>query len=143
MATRSTLHIMTNNYEGITWYDLYRHWDGYPEEAGRKLANLIKQSDDTKELLRKVLQVNTGKRFGKIDYCWELSDGDHSDKEWIYEIRPKTIKVTQKLLDTKGTEVVKFDGNYQQYRDYIAGLLKPYYKRVKEWNKKYNKKGVA
>ena len=143
MATRSTLHIMTKDWNGTQWYDLYRHWDGYPEVTGAVLAKLIKQSDDTDELLRKVLQVNTGKYLNKKDYCWELTSSEHDDREWSYEIRPKTIKVTQKLLDTKGTEVVRFDGNYQQYRDYIAGLLKPYYKRVKEWKKNINQKGTA
>lgn len=81
MGTRTNINIQFK--ETNIW--LYRHYDGYIEEAGYNLVINLAHSENSQDFLKRLLAEKTkvGLYSDKRD-IYELTCGEHDDIEFLY-----------------------------------------------------------
>jgi hypothetical protein len=97
MATRCNVKIVDS--KGQTQW-LYRHWDGYPQETGNNLMQIIGTVGPTAspKTLTEAILGEKYKEDGRPIY--ETTTGQHGDIEWLYtiEFTGKAIVLSQKQI---------------------------------------------
>jgi len=71
MSTRCNVKIKMG--KTVVWF--YRHHDGYPSETGADLYGKIADSKNFTDMIQNLLN----------DACYEITDQQHGDIEWMYE----------------------------------------------------------
>lgn len=76
MSTRCNVKIKMG--ETVVWF--YRHYDGYPSETGADLYTKIADAKNFTDMIQILLN----------DDCYEITDQQHGDIEWMYEFNWET-----------------------------------------------------
>ena len=143
MSTRSTLTIKTDT----TTINFYRHMDGYVAEAGNTVAQLLNKVLDDKnawqhpgiklaeEIIKQQYEAREHRPAAPI---YELTDNpaDHSDREYHYQVEFLSNRVSIKVYDIKYSCFYIFEGNFEQYKDFVAKELAEQDKRIKAYEEK-------
>lgn len=71
MSTRCNVKIKMG--KTVVWF--YRHHDGYPSETGADLYTKIADAKNCTDMIQSLLN----------DDCYEITDQQHGDIEWMYD----------------------------------------------------------
>jgi len=101
MGTRSNIIV---NY-GSTKTIIYRHWDGYIENAGYDIASTLIHFPNPNEFVRELLNKREDASFTRNgQYIYELTSEIHGDIEFWYELTFPTH-----YFEHSGNNVIKFE----------------------------------
>lgn len=142
MATRSNVRISGGRGNAL-W--LYRHWDGYPACNGaciaRHLKLLAKGYARQHGTFAPLANALLAERFDAHDGprpVYQVTDGEHGDIEWLYEIECKgsraTITVTE--ITPSGERTIHGKMSEVQFRTFVAKDVWETVKRMRAYRKR-------
>lgn len=144
MGTRCNLYI-TDTKGNRLW--LYRHWDGYPSETGVDIAQTLKKIKPGWRSFSELANALLDKRYEKQGYdikarpIYEVTDAEHGDIEWRYDIRVSArgthVTVRERKWVSDGVEWTDHGRlTEKQFRSYCAKDLVEARKRIKAYKAK-------
>lgn len=142
MGTRSNILVSDTNGNKL-W--IYRHWDGYASETGVDIAQTLKKlKKNYSQEFAGLVNALLAKRYGQEPHekaprrIYEVTEGEHGDIEWKYEIRftkkGAVIKVSE--FGWKNDEWVTTSFTEKQFRAYCAKELAEARKRIQDIKRK-------
>lgn len=142
MATRANIQINNITGKGL-W--LYRHWDGYPAETGVHIAQTLKKLTrgyalkNGKGVLAVVnalmLSQYEATKHKPASLIYELTDSEHGDIEWRYDIKvkPSGVVVTVHEYSFRTEQWTTHEPmNLKAFRSYCAGALAAQRRRARD-----------
>ncbi len=132
MGTRTNIKL------GTLW--LYRHWDGYPAETGRHLAQTLKQLGPYGRTKLGFANALLTEQYDKQPYekkarqVYTLTEGEHGDIEWLYEVSFNSGKPVFKVRERNWKIDDWIDHprmSEKQFRSFVARDMLEMRKRIK------------
>ena len=152
MATRALIRIIprqeglaydqAHNHVDKAFFNIYKHWDGYPAGLGVDLAKVCKNIKDKNVSEFAIELVNVFEVMDKIELL-AISEVDMG-QEYIYTIFPKndTSEVFISIYDVWQDKVVfvgqpdklieKYDGDYEPEKEEMTGV--EFLQSLADWN---------
>lgn len=146
MATRSNIRL-TGARGNTLW--LYRHWDGYPAVNGAAICRAIKKLRRSAyyqhlPLFAPLANDLLAERYDPTEHrpkpqpVYEVTDHQHGDIEWLYDIRckGKSSAITVTEFNLRSGDVSHGTMNEKEFRSFVAKELVEMRKRIKAYRAK-------
>ena len=152
MATRALIRVIprqeglaydqAHNHVDKAFFNIYKHWDGYPAGLGVDLAKVCKTIKDKNVSEFAIELVNVFEVMDKIELL-AISEVDMG-QEYIYTVLPKddTSEVFISIYDVWQKKVVfvgqpdklieKYDADYEPEKEEMTGV--EFLQSLADWN---------